>query len=454
MLFMANGTEPPLKMKSNKTSRVHKKLLFPPLFGLFVLGRVAEAQQETVQPQLQQETVQPQSPSVEPASEYNMTNDFQVFPSHPAPTQSMPYEPFKWDQFVLRPHGDYQFIYARGILAAPGDHENTTIQQITPGVLLDLGPHWALDYTATIGLYSNHHFGTEFDHSITLTGQTVYTDWIFGFEQSVLLSSSPLIETGEQTDEQIYTTTVTGHHEDSEHISEDLAVSQSIQNVGGGFENQRQWSTVDWLNYQPQSHFTLSLGPGLGYDNADFGPDSVFEQGQARLDWRASKKLSFELSGGVQETEFLGGEGSGDIFSPIYAGTIQYEPFPQTQLSVYGSRYVSPSVFVGEYTEDTSVGATVSQRFLGQIYCSVSGSYGDQRYVASETGLSITREDKFYSLTARISHSFLERGTVSIFYQYSSDDSSFVLQLLQTGLTEHPYSFSANQYGIEVSYSF
>jgi hypothetical protein len=431
---MAIGTEPPLKMKSTKTPPVHKKLLFPPLFGLFVLGRVAEAQQQTVQPL---------EPPVESMSELTMTDAFQVFPAHPAPPPATQYEPFKWDQFVLRPHGDYQYIYARGLLAAPGDHENTTIQQITPGVLLDLGPHWALDYTATIALYSNHHFGTEFDHSITLTGQTVYTDWIFGFEQSVLLSSSPLIETGEQTSEQTYTTTVTGHHEDSQHISEDLSVSQNIQDFAGGFENQRQWTTIDYLNYQPQSHFSLGLGPGLGYDHAEFGPDSVFEQAQARLDWRASKKLSFQLSGGVQETEFLGGQGASDIFSPIYSGTVQYEPFSQTQISVYGSRYVSPSAFVGEYTEDTSVGCTVSQRLLGQIFCSVSGSYGDQKYVASIAGFSVNREDKFYSLTARISHSFLKRGTVSVFYQYGSDHS-----------TTPGYSFSSHQYGAEVSYSF
>ena len=69
------------------------------------------------------------------------------------------YEPFRWDQFVFRPHADYQFMDAQGIFAAPGDRENTTIQQITPGILINLGPEPSLDYTATIGLYSNTNFG-------------------------------------------------------------------------------------------------------------------------------------------------------------------------------------------------------------------------------------------------------------------------------------------------------
>jgi hypothetical protein len=422
-------------MKSKKRIAVFvpKSFVWPPLFSLFVLGRAAQAQQETVQPL---------SPPVEPISELHMTNDFQVFgrPQAPAP---MPYEPFRWDQFVVRPHVDYQVMAAKGILAAPSNHVDTVIQNISPGVLLNLGPHWSLDYTATIGLYSNTNFGTEIDHSFTLTGQTIYTDWVFGFLQSIVFSKSPQIETAAQTSEQYYDTTVTGHHEDSEHISEDLAVYQNIQETAGGYENTRTWSTLDWLNYQPQSHFNMGIGAGLGYDNADFGPDSVYEQAEARTNWRATQKLSFQVNGGVEETEFLGGQGAGDLFSPIYGATIQYQPFAETQISVYVNRVVSPTIFVGEYSEDTSIGCSFGQRLLGQIFLNLSGSYNNQQYVASSDDIAAARTDKFYALSVRLSHSFLQRGQASIFYQYGSDNS-----------TALGYSFSSNQYGVELNYSF
>ena len=411
-----------------------KKFFLLPFFGLIGLGRFAEAQQQVIQPQ---------TPPVESTAQLTMTNDFQVFAPQPSASTPGPYEPFRWDQFVARPHADYQFIDAYGLLAAPGDHENTTIQEISPGILLNLGPHWALDYTALIGLYSNNHFGTEFDNSITLTGQTTYNDWVFGFVQSIVLSDSPLIETGGQTSQQNYTTTVTAHHENSQYISEDLEVAQNILEVAGGFENQRGWSTMDWLNYQPQSRFNIGIGPGLGYNNADFGPDSVYEQGQARMNWRATDKLSFQLSGGVEETEFLGGQSAGDVFSPIYGGIIQYQPFSETQISFSANRSISPSYFVGEYAEETSVGASFSQRFLGQIYFNAYGSYNNLQYIASATDVLADRTDKFYSLSLRLSHSFLQRGNVAIFYQYSSDNSTFP-----------GYSFSSHQYGVEVSYAF
>jgi hypothetical protein len=428
-----------MKSKKKNAVFVHRGLVLPPLFGLFVLAPAAKAQLETGQP----ETVQPLTPPVESLSSLHMTNDFEVFPFRPAPTSPMPYEPFKWDQFVVRPHVDYQVIDAQGILAAPSNSVNTVIQNISPGVLINLGPHWSLDYSALIGLYSNTNFGTELDHTFTLTGQTIYTDWVFGFLQTIAFTKSPQIETASQVSEQNYDTAVTGHHEDSEHISEDLAVYQNIQETGGGYENQRSWSTLDWLNYQPQSHFNIGIGPGLGYDNADFGPDSVYEQAEGRLNWLASKILSFQLNAGVQESEFLGGEGAGDLFSPIYGGTIQFQPFAQTQLSVFANRSVSPTVFVGEYSENTSIGCSVGQRFFGQIFLDVSGSYNNQQYVASASDIAAARTDKFYSLSVRLSHSFLQRGNVSIFYQYGRDNS-----------TAGGYSFISNQFGAEVSYSF
>jgi hypothetical protein len=399
------------------------------------LSRSAEAQQSSV--------IQSPAPPVESIAQLTMTNQFQVFGQRPAATSPGPYEPFRWDQFVVRPHFDYQYMIAKGILAAPSNRVDTTIQTISPGVLINLGPHWALDETFTIGIYSNTNFTREFDNAVTLSGQTVYRDWIFGLVQTADLSKSPLIETGGQTSTSNYDTAATGHHENSQYISEDLALYQSLQFSQGGFENNRTWSTMDWLNYQPQSRFNIGIGAGLGYNNADFGPDSFFQEVQARLNWRVREKLSFQISGGFQETEFLGGQGAGDLFSPLYGATLQYQLFAQTEISAFVNRSVSPSLFVGEYEELTSVGCSFSQRFLGQFYLGLSGSYNDQQYVASTLNVLANRTDKYYALTVRLSHSFLQRGSVSIFYQYGNDNS-----------TSPGYSFSSNQYGAEVNYSF
>ncbi len=423
-------------MKSKQTPLVFVRGLFCPvlLLGPLLLSRTAKAQTETVEPLV---------PPVESMSQLHMTNSFQVFPTGVPATPPAQYEPFRWDQFVVRPHFDYQYMDAIGLLAAPSNHVNSTVQTISPGILVDMGPHWALDYTLTLGLYSNTNFGTEVDHSVTLTGQTTYNGWNLGFVQSVLMSQSALIETAEQTSQQNYNTTVTGQHQDNQYISEDLAVYQNIQNTAGGFENMRTWSTLDWLNYQPQSRFLVGIGPGLGYNNADFGPDAVFEELQAQMSWRMTDRLSVQASAGVNETEFLGGQGASDLFSPIYGGTIQFQPFASTQLSVFANRTVAPSLFVGQYSESTSYGASISQRLLRQFYVTLGGTYNNQSYVASATDVSATRIDKYYALTARLSHSFLKRGSVAVFFQYGKDNSNLP-----------GYSFTTTQYGADVNYSF
>ena len=437
-----------MKLKITTAFPALKSLFLPPLLGLFVLSATAVAQQMTIQPL---------APPVESTSELNMTNSFQLFNPHPAASAPGPYEPFQWDQFVLRPHADYQYTKAYNILAAPSNKVDTTIQRISPGFLLNLGPHWAFDYTLSIGLYSNTNFGTEYNNSITLTGQTIYGDWLFGFLQSVVLSSSPLIEFGGQMNQQYYDTSVTAHHENSPRISEDLSLNQNIQVFSGnGFENMHSWSTINWLNYAPQSYFNVGVGPGLGYNNAVFGPDSVFQQLQGRLNWRLTDILSIQVSAGFIETEFLGSQGGGNIFSPIYSGSLDFQPFSQTQISIFASRYSSPSVLVGEYTEGSSVGASISQRLLGQFFLSLQGGYSSQKYVATTTAIvliapntiaeetvNLGRTDNYYSFSVRLGHTFLQRGNISIYYQYNSDESTFP-----------GFSFASNQFGGEVSYSF
>ncbi|MGH7942146.1 MAG: hypothetical protein ACREE6_07205 [Limisphaerales bacterium] len=437
-----------MKFKTTTAFPPLKRYFLPPLLGFFILSARARGQQETVQPL---------APPVESTSQLAMTNSFQLFPIHAVPAPPQPYEPFQWDRFIVRPHMDYQFTKAYHLLAAPSNQVDTTIQRVSPGLLFDLGPHWALDYTLSLAWYSNTNFGTEVDHSITLTGQTVYGDWNLGFLQSVLLTRSPLIEFGGQTYQDYFNTSVTGHHEDNQYVSEDLDLNQNIQIFpGGGFEDMSSWSTVDWLNYQPQSHFNIGISPGLGYNDAVYGPDSAFEQAQTRVNWRLTDILSVQLSAGVVETEFLGSEGNGNLFSPIYSGTLDFKPFSQTEISVFASRYSSPSMLVDEYAEGSTVGCSIGQRLLGQFYVGAQASYSDQKYIGTAIAvipisptvdvierLNEGRQDKYYTFSARLGHSFLQRGNISVFYQYSGDSSSV-----------SGYSFAGNQFGGEVSYSF
>jgi len=394
-------------------------------------------------------TSPPQTPATPPAvQEYRNNNPMQVF----ALSEIVPSLLLQWGPVALHPHVDYQFLYGNGIQSSPGQQQNTIVQQVSPGVLFNLGDHWTLDYTPTLSFYSSSSFRNTLDHSVQLGWGTAYGDWFFSGSQSYVSSSTPLVETAAQTDQETYSTALNASYQFNDKISLDMGLNQNLNYVGNGgsptnflqnLENSRSWSTMEWLNYEFWPRLNAGLGVGVGYTIQDGSPDSLNEQYQARVNWRATDKVSFQLSGGLQDQQYLSG-GAGDLVTPIFGATIQYQPFEQTRLSLSASRSVSPSYYQNQVTENTQITVDLNQRLLGKLHLDVSGGYGTSKYVASVVGPSPgSRNDTSYSFNARLTRPLLKRGTVSVFYQYSDNSSS------QSG-----FAYTSTQVGIEIGYRY
>ena len=393
----------------------------------------------------------PQTP-VTPAAvqEHQNNNPMQVF----APSETAPLLPLQVGPVTVHPHLDYQFLYGNGIQSSPGQQQNSIVQQVSPGVLFNLGDHWTLDYTPTLSFYSSSQFRDTLDQSVQLGWGAAYGDWFFAGSQSYASSSTPLVETASQTDQETYSTALNASYRFNDKISLDMALNQNFNYVGNGgsstnplqnLANSKAWSTMDWVNYQFRPRFNAGLGAGFGYTIQDGSPDSINEQYQGRVNWRATDKISFQLSGGLQDQQYLSG-GASDLITPIFAATIQYQPFEQTRLSLNASRSVSPSYFQNQVTENTQITADLNQRLLGKLQLDIGGSYGTSKYVASVVGPSTGstgRNDTSYSFNARLTRPLLKRGTVSVFYQYSDNSSS------QSG-----FAYTSNQVGIEIGYRY
>jgi hypothetical protein len=395
-------------------------------------------------------TSPPQTPATPPAvQEYRNNNPMDVF----ALAEIIPSLLLQWGPVALHPHLDYQFLYGNGIQSSPGQQQNTIVQQVSPGVLFNLGDHWTLDYTPTLSFYSSSSFQDTLDHSVQLGWGAAYGDWFFSGSQSYASSSEPLVETAAQTDQENYSTALNASYQFNDKISLDMGLNQNFNYVGNGgsptnspqnLANSRSWSTMDWLNYEFWPRLNAGLGAGVGYTIQDGSPDSLYEQYQGRVNWRAADKVSFQLSGGLQDQQYLSG-GAGDLVTPTFGATIQYQPFEQTRLSLSASRSLSASYFENQVTEDTQITADLNQRLLRKLQLDVGGSYGTSKYVASVVGSSAPpdRNDTSYSFNARLTRSLLKRGTVSIFYQYSDNSSS------QSG-----FAYTSSQVGIEIGYRY
>jgi hypothetical protein len=388
----------------------------------------------------QQVVAPPPTVNVTPPAVLEAPNEMQVFPQE-NPISSFPDEvqPLRLGPVTLRPHVFYQFLYGSGIQSNPGQQHDTIVQTFAPGMLLVLSPRWTLDYTPTFTFYSDKSFQNNVGQSVTLTGGASYENWNFGLMQSFTYSSSPQVQTGTQTGQENYVTALTASAPLNSKMSVDLGVNQTL-NFPDGFQSSREWSTLDWLNYEFWPRFTAGVGAGFGYVAAS--PDMVFEQFQGRIGWRATDKISLQSSIGVQFSQFTTG-GESPLVNLIFGDTIQYQPFEHTKLSLGANQVVVPAYYQNQISVVTSVNGDLQQRLFGKFYLDVSAGYNWNNYIAAASGVTANSSADYYSVTVQLSTTFLKRGTVAVFYNYSDNITD------QAGL-----AYTSNQVGFNIGYRY
>ena len=348
---------------------------------------------------------------------------------------------FQAGPVAIHPHLLYRFLYGNGIQATPGQQKNTAINQISPGVLFAIGSHWTLDYTPTLSYYSSSHFRDTLDQSAGLRWGTLYQDWVFGISQSYTAISAPLAQTGTQTDTENYSTAGNVSYRFNSKISADFSIGQNFV-FAQQFTSTREWTTMNWLNYQLWTKVDIGAGAGFDYYDVSPGPNVMDEQLQGRVRWRLTDKTSFAIHAGVQDQQYLM-SGTGNRISPIFGASLEYGPIEGTVLSLSADRSVAPSFFEGQVVEATTVSAGLSQRILKKLNLGLTGSYGKSRYLASASNVFPNRVDDYYAFGARLSTVVLKRGTASIFYQYSDNSS-----------TIPGFTYKSSQVGFELGCQF
>ena len=356
--------------------------------------------------------------------------------------------PFRWGRLALHPHFSYSTSYGNGLSYSAGEQANTWIQQFSPGILVSLGDHWTLDYTPTLRWYSDSHFTDGVDHSGFLQGQTTFGDWNFGLSQGFSMTSDPLIETGAQTDQETYSTSIRAGRSLGSKFSMDLGLAQNLRFVDGNSSNQsltdtKSWSTMNWLDYLYAQRLSFGLGAGFTYDNVTTGSDMTSEQVQARARWIPGNRLSLSLSGGLDIRQFVDSNVS-EMISPIFSLSAAYKLFEPTSLFASASSSVAPSYYSDSVSEMTGFSAGVNQRILGRLYLSLNGGYTINNYSGTVGSIQGTASDQqTYSFGISLSISFLKRAGASIFYNKSFNKSD-----------SPGNNYSPQTVGAQVSYTF
>lgn len=341
----------------------------------------------------------------------------------------------------------YSVSYGNGIQAQPGSQSKTVINTISPGMSADIGTHWHLDYTPTLRFYSSHDFKDGVDHSVILNWGTTYADWALGASQSYASASTPLVETGSQTDTETFSTALSAAYQLNSKVSLSFMANQTFQYVGNVTTNQplsdsKTWSTTEGLNYQIFPRLSAGVTLGFTYDNLKIGSDMTSEQLQAQVNWTLGSKLNFSFHGGFEDRQFIDSNAP-DALNPIFGLSLTYHIFESTTLAFNADRTVTASYFQNEITETLGFTGRIHQRLLQRLYLDVTGGFTSSSYQATTTGLTVNREDNHSTVNIRLSCPFLQYGTASVFYDWSDNSSN-----------ADGFGYTSNQVGLELGYRF
>jgi hypothetical protein len=198
-----------------------------------------------------------------------------------------------------------------------------------------------------------------------------------------------------------------------------------------------------FLNYNYGAKIVVGVGGTGGYDAARSStPDQYFEQGNLRLDYHASGKLSFSGTVGVEVREFSGARG--EYVSPVYNLEGNYSPFDGTTVSINGSRQTRNSaiIFASDF-ESTRIEIALKQRLLQRMFLGLNGGYENDDYFSATRAVGVSRNDDYYYFQSSLDLSLTRFWVIGAYYLHREDASSL-----------DRFKFSDNQAGVRTSLSF
>lgn len=358
-------------------------------------------------------------------------------------TQSKPAAPsgafFTYGNVSLHPHLLTRWAYATGLPSGGGTNTDTAISTYSPGFRVDAGAHWSLDYVPTWTVYGSDKMSNSVGHAVSLEGAGSIHDWAVRLSEGYVVSSSVLFETGQQTKQTNSLTSVEAGHTFARKLGFQTVLSLGDRS-GEGVPGAKDWQSTNSLMFAYSKKLQVGIALGAGYSDLAGQPDTTSGRYMGRLSWVPTDKLKLSFDGGI-ETLQSRASGARRIQNPIVSGSLAYQPFSVTTLTLSNSQTVTNSLFLDQVTEGSTWNVSLQQRLLGHFYLSTTYSRGDTSYedlggLPPTTTVPVSpsgtpalvsqpgRSDQVESFTIGLSTQLFKRLSVATSYQRNSNRSN------------------------------
>ena len=325
---------------------------------------------------------------------------------------------------------DFIFTIAPGMALGRGDFKNELANlgsyedRFNPdrSEMVETTNYIFVHYVPSVTLFANHTSEDSFDHDVTLDGQYEWKRLTIGLKARFQTLNLPDVDLGERVERHLFTGALTSKYDYSAKTSFELNFFNYIRDFAGDHVDTVEYRWQAWVNYQLRPKITLGVGFTYGRVDLSRGPDQSYEQVLARLRYRATEKIRFDLTAGGEIRDI---SGLTNRTNGIFSLGVSYAPFDGTTVFLQGYRRTVTSANSPPANYNvTGVEAQLRQRFARRFYFVIAAGYQnvDYEYFASAS----QRRDEIFYIHPSVGIDVTTWLTCEIGAEYRQDQSSSV----------------------------
>ncbi len=229
------------------------------------------------------------------------------------------------------------------------------------------------------------------------------------------------IETGNLTNQNIYTSSADIDYAATEKTSFELTSAYAINSYSSGF-GYNDLSATGFINYQIRPKLTLSVGPSLDYLSPEAGGDQTALGALFRVAYNYSEKTTVYGQIGGDERQYSGSDLSSLELTYLVGAT--WAAGPKTSVGLHASRNtISSSITANQDYVASDVGLTVSQTLIDRFTASLTVGYEHADYYSTLSGAE-TFDSDYYSISPGLTFHPTIWSDVGITYLYRQELTS------------------------------
>ena len=338
-------------------------------------------------------------------------------------------------------------IHDSNVAASATNRQSDLQLSIGPSLLAQLGneeTRWRIGgaYLGAFSDFVNRSAQQTFDHLGTLSINSNTNRIRFSLQASAQRLTSSFPDIGERVTRTTLYGAGTMVCKWGEKLSSELN-ADFTDSTFDRFLSSKEYRVQSLHIYEFSPKTRIGIGSATGKLIPSLGDEQRYVQGLARVEYRPTEKLFFNVLGGLDRREF---ETAGThSINPVYQGTASWYITPKTSLTLNAGRrsFSSASLALQNFAVSTT-GISLMHQLTPSVSATITGEREKSVYSSTSSGVNADRIDHYYRGRIELAWALKQWLSAGSFLELSENNSQ----------GEGAQPFSRTRVGITINLSF